>query len=70
MKDTETDTTDELRPEYDLKSLRIRKVGPGRKTARRRQIRVDADAGLNEYREGRLKTLSDVDDLVDSLSDD
>lgn len=23
---------DELRPEYDLKSLRIRKVGPGRKT--------------------------------------
>lgn len=23
---------DELRPEYDLKSLQVRKVGPGRKT--------------------------------------
>ncbi len=26
-----TETEDELRPEYDLKSLQVRKVGPGRK---------------------------------------
>jgi hypothetical protein len=26
-----TEIEDELRPEYDLKSLRVRKVGPGRK---------------------------------------
>lgn len=27
-----TDTEDELRPEYDLKSLQVRKVGPRRKS--------------------------------------
>ena len=31
MKKVETETGDELRPEYDLKSLRVRKLGPGRK---------------------------------------
>ena len=30
MKKTQTD--DELRPEYDLKSLRVRRLGPGRKS--------------------------------------
>ena len=30
MKKTEMD--DELRPEYDLKSLRVRRLGPGRKS--------------------------------------
>jgi len=32
MKKVETDTNDELRPEYDLRSLRVRKLGPGRKS--------------------------------------
>lgn len=32
MKKVETETEDELRPEYDLKSLRVRKLGPGRKS--------------------------------------
>ena len=32
MKKVETETGDELRPEYDLKSLRVRKLGPGRKS--------------------------------------
>lgn len=32
MKDTETDTGDEMRPEYDLRSLRVRKFGRGRKS--------------------------------------
>jgi len=31
MKKVRTDKSDELRPEYDLKSLRVRKLGPGRK---------------------------------------
>lgn len=32
MKKIETETNDELRPEYDLRSLRVRKLGPGRKS--------------------------------------
>lgn len=31
MKKIETEAADELRPEYDLKSLRVRRLGPGRK---------------------------------------
>jgi hypothetical protein len=31
MKKIETDINDELRPEYDLRSLRVRKLGRGRK---------------------------------------
>ena len=30
MKKVETEIEDELRPEYDLRSLRVRKVGPKR----------------------------------------
>ena len=32
MKKVETDINDELRPEYDLRSLRVRRLGPGRKS--------------------------------------
>lgn len=32
MKKVETDTNDELRPEYELRSLRVRKLGRGRKS--------------------------------------
>ena len=32
MKKAETEMDDELRPEYDLRSLRVRKLGPGRKS--------------------------------------
>lgn len=31
MKKIETEMDDELQPEYDLRSLRVRKLGPGRK---------------------------------------
>jgi hypothetical protein len=31
MKKVKTEMEDELRPEYDLRSLHVRKVGPGRK---------------------------------------
>ena len=32
MKNAEPEMNDELRPEYDLKSLRVRKLGPERKS--------------------------------------
>ncbi len=32
MKKVEPDFNDELRPKYDLRSLRVRKLGPGRKS--------------------------------------
>jgi hypothetical protein len=32
MKKVETEMNDELRQEYDLRSLRVRKLGPGRKS--------------------------------------
>lgn len=32
MKKVETNMNDELRPEYDLRSLRVRKLGRGRKS--------------------------------------
>ena len=32
MKKVDTDMNDELRPEYDLRSLRVRKLGQGRKS--------------------------------------
>jgi len=32
MKKVESESNDELRPEYDLRSLRVRKLGPGRKS--------------------------------------
>ena len=32
MKKVESELEDELRPEYDLRSLRVRKLGPGRKS--------------------------------------
>ena len=35
--------TDELRPEYDLKSLRVRKVGPGRRGLDGLTVRLEAD---------------------------
>ena len=30
MKKSDSDIKDEMRPEYDLRSLRVRKLGPGR----------------------------------------
>lgn len=32
MKKAETEMEDELRPEYDLRALRVRGLGPGRKS--------------------------------------
>ena len=37
---------------------------------RRTEIRENAEAGLKEYREGKLEVFSNVDDMMDSLSHD
>jgi hypothetical protein len=66
MKKIETEADDELRPEYNLKELRVRRVGPGR---RRREIIENAEAGLKELRNGKLTSFSAIDDLMEDLSD-
>jgi hypothetical protein len=42
MKKAESETSDELRPEYDLRSLKVRKVGPGRKSFGD-MVRIESD---------------------------
>jgi hypothetical protein len=37
---------------------------------RRAEIRNNAEAGLQEYRDGKLEFFSNVDDVMDSLSHD
>jgi len=43
MKKVETEMEDELRPEYDLRSLRVRKVGPERKSFDGPTVRLEPD---------------------------
>jgi len=43
MKKVETETDDELRPEYELKSLRVRRLGPGRKSFGGSVVRLEPD---------------------------
>jgi hypothetical protein len=43
MKKVETEMEDELRPEYDLRSLRVRRVGPGRKSFGGLMISLEPD---------------------------
>ena len=37
---------------------------------RRSEIRENAEAGLKEYREGKLQPFTNIDELMDSLSHD
>lgn len=67
MEKRETETDDELRSEYDLKTLRFRKVGPER---RRREILKNAKAGLKELRDGKLTSASDIETIMKQLSHD
>ena len=67
MKKAKANKDDELRPEYDLKSLRVRKVGPGR---RRQEILKNSKAGLKELRDGKLTVYSDIESLMEQLSHD
>ena len=43
MKTDKTAIQDELRPEYDLESLEVRKVGPGRKGFGRFVVQLEPD---------------------------
>ena len=43
MKKVDAEMDDELRPEYDLRSLRVRKVGPKRKSFREQSIQLEPD---------------------------
>ena len=43
MKKDETEMEDELRAEYDLKSLRVRRLGPGRKSFGGSVVRLEPD---------------------------
>ena len=43
MKKDETAIQDELRAEYDLRSLQVRKVGPGRKSFGRFVVQLEPD---------------------------
>jgi len=43
MKTIDTKIDDELRPEYDLKSLRVRKVGPERKSFGGSTVQLEPD---------------------------
>ena len=43
MKKGKTVRADELRPEYDLKSLQVRKFGPGRKSFGGSVVRIEPD---------------------------
>lgn len=43
MKKIEAEMEDELRPEYDLRSLRVRKVGPERKSFGGSTVRLEPD---------------------------
>ena len=40
MKKVKAELEDELRPEYDLKSLRVRKIGPERKSFFRSMVQL------------------------------
>jgi hypothetical protein len=55
VKRIEAHTNDELRAEYDLRSLRVRKLGPGRKSFGD-TVRLEPDArGFSGHRQYRLK---------------
>ncbi|MCL1491851.1 MAG: hypothetical protein M1G31_14040 [Pseudanabaena sp. Salubria-1] len=43
MKKDELELDDDLRPEYDLKSLRVRKLGSGRKSFGCSTVRLEPD---------------------------
>ena len=60
MKKVEPPINDDLRPEYDLRSLRVRKLGPGRKRFGKPSI---------ETREGREHSSGDSSEDTSDESD-
>ena len=46
MKRADAERDDELRPEYNLKNLRVRKVGPNRKGFRGQAIQLEPEGAI------------------------
>ena len=46
MKSAKIDENDDLRPEYDLKSLKVRKLGPGRKSFGSQTVQLEPDVAV------------------------
>jgi hypothetical protein len=55
----EAHTNDELRPEYDLRSLRVRKLGPERKSFSA-MVRLESDVA---------EIFPDADSIIANVSD-
>ena len=54
MRKVETEMADELRPEYDLRDLRVRKVGSKRKGFKGRSIQLEPDSTNESKKAGML----------------
>jgi len=57
MKKLDAKIEDELRPEYDLKSLRVRKLGPGR----------ESFGDLVQLEPGVIEVVSDAESVNEGL---
>ena len=56
MKKVDAKMDDELRPEYDLRDLQVRKVGPKRKSFRGRSIQLEPDSTNDSKTSGDAST--------------
>ena len=66
MKTIEPETNDELRTEYDLRSLRVRKLGPERKSFSN-NVRLEPDeVGIFLDADNITANVSDTTDSCDS----
>lgn len=72
MKKDELDMNDELRSEYDLKSLRVRRLGSGRKSFGETMVRLEPDVAamfpnadaVNEALRFLIRVMHDNQSLV------
>ncbi len=51
MKKDDLELEDDLEPEYDLKSLKVRKMGAGRKNFAGATVKLDPDVAINSIPE-------------------
>ena len=78
MKKVETDMEDELRSEYDLKSLRVRKLGPGRKSFGGLNVHLEPDVAemfpdskaVNEALRFMMRVMKDNQHSVGNIKGD
>ena len=56
MKKVDAEMDDELRPEYDLRDLRVRKVGSKRKGFRGQSIQLEPDSTNESKTSGDART--------------